>query len=141
VFESYGLSAMLGLEAMIPACLSGALMARLTQGTESRLRRALIVGSLGLAELVVIALLGSLTTGSLDGVLPMLELMARPAFGGTPNAVGLAFFWTPLMVQGVYVSLAEKPRWEIAVLLSGAAVVGGLLFFLVGGAVTGATSD
>jgi hypothetical protein len=141
VFESYGLQAMFGLMAIIAACLAGALMARLAHRTASRLKRAFIVLLLGLAEVVVVALLASLTTGSLDGVVPVLEMMVRPVFGGTPNTVGIAFFWVPLVLQGAYVVSAREPRWEVAVLLSGAAVFCGLLFFFIGGVTTGATSD
>jgi hypothetical protein len=132
---------MFGLVAIIPVCLAGALMARLTRNTTSRVKRALVVLVLGVAEVAVVALIASLTSGSLEGVVPMLEMMVRPVFNGTPNAISIAFFWLPFVLQGVYVISAREPRWGVAVLLSVAAVFSGLLFFVIGGLSTGATSD
>jgi hypothetical protein len=132
---------MFGLVAIIPACLVGALMAKLTHRTTSRLKRALIVLLLGLAEVAMVALLVSLTSGSLDGVVPVLEMLVWPVYNGVPNAIGIAFFWVPFVLQAAYVVSAQEPRWEVAALVSGAAVFCGLLFFLVGGVATGATSD
>lgn len=55
--------------------------------------------------------------------------------------ISLLFFWLPVAIQAAYCLYARPPRPLVAALVSAGTIVFGVLFFFIGGALTGATSD
>ena len=139
MFDAYGLSAAIGVYSLLPFGIGGALMALLVRRAESLVVKALVIVLLGAVEVTASFLLLTLTGfGPLE--LSLLGLLVLPVWHG-PNVISLLFFWLPISIQSLYCLRAKPPRPLVAALASVGAIVFGVLFFFIGGALTGATSD
>jgi hypothetical protein len=92
-------------------------------------------------ELAVIALSLSLLSGSLRGVLPMLQLLTYPGFAGGVNPIAVLYVWVPLLALAGYVVFARRPRVPVAACLAPGLVAIGIAVIVIGGVMTNAGID
>jgi hypothetical protein len=142
VFEGYGISAGVGLFVLVPACVAGGLVATTAAPHTSRVVRVLFVIGIVALELAVTALSLSLLSGSLQGVVPMLQLLTYPGFAaGGVNPIAVLYVWVPLLALAGYVVLARKPRVPVAACLAPGLVAIGIAVIVTGGVMTNAGID